>query len=201
MDEHMEHSEQVAPEAPKKEVKTCLSPRVIGIAALVVIALVGGMYAWKSVSGSRLVAQLEQVEAQRAADRQALLQQAQDVDARKTEAALRQFAVPFSWAVRREAMANNLDQIDQYFTDLVQMPGFESATLARPDGKIAVATDRKRLGQAFEAFYSAAYLQADQIQVTRLPSGNLGMMVPILGLNQKLATVVVEFKPGAYPLQ
>lgn len=201
MDEHMEQVGQGAPEPAGKASKTGLSPRVIGIAALVVIALVGGMYLWKSVSENRLVAQLEQAEAQRATDRQALLQQARDVDARKTEAALRQFAAPFSWAVRREAMANNLDQIDQYFTDLVQMPGFESATLARPDGKIAVATDRKRLGQAFEAFYSAAYLQADQIQIIRLPSGNLGIMVPILGLNQKLATAVVEFKPGAYPLQ
>jgi len=98
-------------------------------------------------------------------------------------------------------MASNLDQIDQYFTDLVQMPGFESATLAGPDGRVTVASDRRRLGQPLEAYYPAAQLQAEQIELIRLPDGRLGIVVPILGLRQRLATAVVEYRPGAYPRQ
>ncbi len=183
MDEHMEQIGLGAPEPARKEAQSRLTPKVMGIAALVVIALLGGMYIWKAVSERRLVAQ-------HAAEREALLQES-----------LHGFAVPFSWAVRREAMASNLDQIDQYFTDLVQMPGFESATLAGPDGRVTVASDRRRLGQPLEAYYPAAQLQAEQIELIRLPDGRLGIVVPILGLRQRLATAVVEYRPGAYPRQ
>ena len=47
----------------------------------------------------------------------------------------------------------NLDQIDQYLTELVQMAGFQSAVLANPEDKVIVASDRKKRAENFSAIY------------------------------------------------
>jgi hypothetical protein len=160
-----------------------------------------GMFAWKVMAVRSLEEQFSQAEARHTEARIQLLGQARRLDARKDEESLRLFSIPFGWAVRREMMAGNLDQVDQYFTGLVQTPGFEAATLAAPDGKILVASDRKRLGQTFASIYPERYLQSERIEVERETSGRLRAIIPILGLNLRLGMAVVEFKPSPNPLQ
>ena len=98
-------------------------------------------------------------------------------------------------------MASNLDKVDQYFSELVRIEGFQSAVLAAPDDKVVVASDRKNLATVFSSLYPARYLQAREVQVERAANGNLRAIVPIMGLNQHLGTVVLEFTPPAYTLQ
>ncbi len=96
---------------------------------------------------------------------------------------------------------SNLDQVDQYFTELVRIEGFLLAVLATPDDKVVVASDRKNLTAVFSSLYPAQYLQAKAVQVERAADGNLRAIVPIMGLNQHLGTVALEFTPPAYTLQ
>ncbi len=169
------------------------------VIALLLVAAV--MYGWRAVSISALEGKLAEAEARQAQARAGLIQEAGRIDAGKSEEALRRFSIPVAWVIRREAMAGNLDQIDQYFTDLVQMPGMQAAVLAKPDGKILVASDRKKLADPFASLYPAEYLQASEIRVDRAANGNLRAIIPILGLNQQLATLVLEYTPPAYPLR
>ena len=161
-------------------------------AALVVVAL--GMYAWKSAAVGAVEAKLAQT-------RTALTEQARQVDARHSEEDLRLFSTPLAWAIRRELMASNLDQVDQYFSDLVQLKGFESAVLANPDGKVIVASDRNKLAMSFPNLYPSQYLQAKEIQVERANKDTLRAIIPIFGLNQRLGTLVLEYAPPDYSLQ
>ncbi len=172
----------------------------IGLAvALVVVAV--AMYAWKTVALGAMEDKLAQAEAQHAQARTELIERARQLDARQGEAALRRFSAPLAWAVRREVMAGNLDQVDQYFTDLVQSQGFQSAVLAKPDGKIVVASDRRQLAAPFSSLYPEQYLQAGDIRVERSPDGKMRAVIPIMGLNQHLATLVLEYAPPGYALQ
>lgn len=173
---------------------------MLGLAvALVVVAV--GMYAWKVAAVSAAEDRLAQVQAQQAQARSALVEQARRLDAQHAEEALRRFSTAFAWAIRRELMASNLDQVDQYFSELVQMKGFQSAVLASRDGKIVVASDRKKLAQSFSSLYPGEALQAKEIQVERDAGGALRAVIPILGLNQQLGTVVLEFSPPGFDLQ
>ncbi len=173
---------------------------MLGLAvALLLVAAV--MYGWRIASVSALEYKLAEAEARQAQARADLIAQATQIDAGKTEEALRRFSIPVAWVIRREAMAGNLDQIDQYFTDLVRMPGMQAAVLARPDGKVLVASDRKKLADPFSSLYPAEYLQASEIRVERAANGNLRAIIPILGLNQQLGTLVLEYMAPAYSLR
>ena len=162
-------------------------------AALVLVA--AGMYAWKVAAVSALENKLSQT-------RTELIGQARQLDARRSEEDLRLFSTPLSWAIRRELMASNLDQVDQYFTDLVKIKGIESAVLANADGKIIVASDRKELAETFSSLYpGSSYLQAKEIRVERTANGELRSIIPILGLNQQLGTLVLVYAAPAYPMK
>ncbi|MDP1903132.1 MAG: hypothetical protein Q8M09_02610 [Pseudomonadota bacterium] len=169
------------------------------IIALMLVAAI--MHGWRVASVGAMENKLAVAESKQAEARDQLIEQARQLDARKAEESLRLFSVPIAWVIRRDAMAGNLDQIDQYFTDLVQLRGFQTAVLARPDGKILVASDRKQLADAFASLYPAEYLQASDIRVERTATGNLRAIIPVLGLNQQLGTVVLEYTPPAYTLK
>jgi hypothetical protein len=167
--------------------------------ALVVVVL--GMYGWKAAEVGAIEEKLAAAETAHGQVKTQLIEQARQLDARRAEEDLRRFSTPFSWAIRREVMAANLDQVDQYFVDLVQLQGFQSAVLANPEGKIMVASDRKRLKTEFSSLYPAQYLHASAIKVERAVDGKLRAIIPILGLNQHLGTVVLEYTQPAYTLK
>lgn len=178
---------------------------VLGAALLMVVV---GMYSWKVASVKavenkldQVEAKLAQVDAQQAEAHTRLVKQAKQLDDRRAEEALRLFSIPFAWAIRRELIAGNLDQVDQYFGELVQIRGFKSAILAKLDGKVIVASDRKKLVETFSSLYPGADLDSNEITVERASNGSFRAVIPILGLNKHLGTAVLEYLPPAYPLK
>jgi hypothetical protein len=198
MNPNEEYAEEIT--APKSKGMDTNRKIMLGLViALVVVA--GIMHGWRVAAVGTLENKLALVESQQAQARDQLIEQARELDARHAEETLRLFSTPFAWAVRREAMASNLDQVDQYFTDLVQLPGFEAAVLAQPDGKIMVASDRKQLAQPFASLYPAEYLAFSDIKILREANGRLRAVIPILGLNQQLGTLVLVYTPPVYSLK
>lgn len=188
------------PASPKPSGMDTNRKIMIGLAvALVLVA--GGMYAWKTAAVNDVQQQMAAMQEEQAKARAGLIALAKQMDVQRAELALSRFSVPFAWSIRRELMASNLDQVDQYFTELVQIEGFQSAVLATPDDKVVVASDRKQLAAAFSSLYPADYLQATAIRVDQTASGSLRALIPVMGLNQHLGTVVLEFSPPAYTLQ
>ena len=173
---------------------------ILGL-AIALVVVTAAMYAWKVAAVATQEDKFAQAEAQHAQARVQLVEQARQLDASRSEAGLRLFSTPLAWVIRREVMAANLDQVDQYFTDLVQMPGFQSAVLANPDGKILVASDRKQLAVPFASLYPADYLQAGDIRIERSASAGLRAIIPILGLKQHLGVLVLEYTPPAFTLK
>ncbi len=200
MNTNEEIAEEVSTEtAPAKGMDSNHKIMLILVGILLFVA--AAMYGWRVVAVTSLENKLAAAESKQLQAHDQLIEQARQLDSRHGEEALRRFSVPVAWVIRRELMAANLDQVDQYFTDLVQRQGFQAALLANPDGKVLVASDRKKLAEPFANLYSAQYLQAGEIKVERGANGNLLAIIPILGLNQQLGTVVLEYAPPAYSLQ
>lgn len=173
---------------------------MLGLAVAMVVVVIG-MFIWKSSAVSVVESKLVEVQAQEAQARADLIERVRQQNALQEVESLKRFSVPLAWAIRRELMASNLDQIDQYLTELVQMPAFQSAVLASPDDKVIVASDRKKLAEAFSAIYPGEYLQAKEVKVEPAANGGLWAIIPIMGLNQQLGTLVVEFSSPASTLQ
>lgn len=202
MNPNEEYAEEIAEEINKPQPQGMDTNRKIMLALVVALVVVAGvMHGWRVAAVGTLENKLALAESQHAQARDQLIEQARELDVRHAEESLRLFSTPFAWAVRREAMAANLDQVDQYFTDLVQLPGFEAAVLAKPDGKIVVASDRKQLAQPIASLYSADYLAFNDIKIMREAGGRLRAVIPVLGLNQRLGTLVLDYTPPAYPLK
>lgn len=193
----MNTSETPAPE--KASLDLTKKIMVALVVALVVVAL--GMYFWKMAAVSKVEDKLVQVQAQQAQARTELIERARQLDARDDVDSLKRFSTPLAWAIRRELMAANLDQVDQYLSELVQMPGFQSAVLANSEDKVVVATDRKHLAGTLSSIYPAEYLQSKDVKIEPASNGGLRAIIPIMGLNQQLGTLVVEYAEPAYPLQ
>lgn len=169
---------------------------MLGLVAALLLVVVY-MYGWKVAAVDAVENKLSQVETQRAEAHAQLVNQAKQLNDRHAEEALRLFSIPFAWAIRRELMVGNLDQVDQYFGELVQIRGFKSAVLAKPDGKVIVASDRKKLVETFSSLYPGANLDSNEITLEKTSNGSFYAIIPIFGLNKNRGTVVLEYLPPA----
>ncbi len=168
---------------------------------IALVAVAAYMYGWKVAAVDTVEKKLAQAEAQQAEAHAQQIKQIKQLDEARAEEALRLFSIPLAWAIRRELMVGNLNQVDQYFGQLVQIRGFKSAVLARPDGKVIVASDRKKLVETFSGLYPGVNLDSNEIMLERVRNGIFRAIIPIFGLNKHLGMVVVEYLPPASPLQ
>ena len=167
-------------------------PLWVSLALLILWAI---SFAWQSLAQKRLAATLEADRAAMTAqfdnDRQALLGQLRGRAGEASEASLREFGMALAWAVRGEMIRNNLDQVDQFFTEIVKLPSTERALLADAGGRIAVATDRRHLGAEASTLVAPETLALPQVTVRSEADGTVLLVVPVMGLNDRLGTVFV----------
>jgi hypothetical protein len=104
-----------------------------------------------------------------------------------------------AWAIRGELIRNNLDQIDQYFSQLVQVERIKLAVLSSQEGKMLVASDKKFQEGEFGQVFPAELLNEAQVSIH--PQGEDRLLVmPIMGLNTRLGTAVLRYTPETLTL-
>jgi hypothetical protein len=172
-------------------------PLWVSLALLILWAI---SFGWQSLAQKRLAATLDTDRAAMTAqfdnDRQALLGQLRTRAGEASEASLREFGTALAWAVRGEMIRNNLDQIDQFFTEIVKLPGTERVLLAGADGKVVVSTDRLHLGVEASTVVPPEALALPQVTVRSEADGTVLLVVPVMGLNDRLGTVFVTRRPA-----
>lgn len=100
------------------------------------------MYVWRMIT-------VKNMEAQRAR----LVQRSQQVVTSKTVDLLRLATIPLVWAVRKEMLRDNYDQINDYLTRFIKEPHIKQILVVKSDGSVAVATDKKVEGQHSRPFF------------------------------------------------
>ncbi|MHB0982046.1 MAG: hypothetical protein ACYC02_01545 [Thiobacillus sp.] len=172
------------------------------IVAVIGIAIIGWLYVSKGIAVRQAQDAVTEAQESVAAQRAEWDKQAEARQAAMVKQSLSQFGVPLAWAIRREMMGDNLDQVDQYVTDLVKLEGFEGVTVAQADGSIVVASDRRHLGAAFGSLYAERYLTAEQITAEETAPGQWLLVVPVMGLNARLGTVAIDYQvPPSAPVE
>lgn len=154
---------------------------------LILIAAVAGMFVWKKIAVDRTRAEVAA--------------KAAEVIAAQNEAFLRLVTVPLVWAVRSEMIRGNYDQINQYLINFVREPNVNEVVLAKPDGVILLATNKRLEGTAVADSYPATVLQAEKTVVTSLDNRGFLAASPVMGISGKLGVIIVVYKPAAYSLE
>ncbi len=174
---------------------TTTSPRFVsrwllqaaGVVCGVLLLLVLGVFAWRALSVTRLERRITVERDQMAvAKREALRLQARDM--------LRLAARPLAWAVRGEVTRNNLGQVDDYLRLFVREPGVRALMFVGNDGRVALATDRKLETQDAAGLVSGAIRTATDVVIEE-SAGFIRMGVPVMGLDNRMGVLVVDYAP------
>ncbi len=146
-----------------------------GIALLVVI----GMYAWRAISIKALTT------AHQDRERQVVERSRIVIDSVQADAHLRDARL-LGWAIRSEAMRNNMEQVEQYFMAYVREPSVQRVSLIGTDGVVNVSTDGKLIGRSMQVPPIA------EGPTTELVEGRTMTYVPVLGVESLLGTILIE---------
>jgi len=157
------------------------------------------VFIWSRVSigaaEARLESERQEMTRKLESDRAALLARLQDYTVRQDDESQRRFGLALAWAVRGELIRNNLDQVDQFFNEMVRMARVERVVLAGPDGKLLLSSDKRYQGGDFSTLYPAELLATPQVAVLAGAEGKKRVVVPVMGLTARLGTVVMDYAP------
>jgi hypothetical protein len=171
---------------------------------LLLLVLAIAAFVWKVVAvkqaEGRLDTERQQLTQQMQTEGSALRQKVAEQLARSSDADHLLFGEALAWAVRGDLLRHNLDQVDQYFAELVKTQGIQRVVLAGPDGKVLVASDKKYQGAAFSQLFSADLLNLSQVAIRPGQGDQRLLVLPIMGLNSRLGTVVLEYQANSLAL-
>lgn len=155
------------------------------VIVLLMIA-VAGTYAWKNMAVAKA--------------RTDLTQRAEQLLGEQNKTYLELVAVPLTWAVRGEMIRDNIDQVNQYLAQFIKEKGMKELVVARPDGKVVAATNKKLEGAAITDSFPAEVLQVDSTTLTTMSNGEIMIVSPVMGLSEKLGIMVLVYKPVTFVL-
>jgi type II secretory pathway pseudopilin PulG len=169
--------------------------------SLVLLVLLIAALAWRQLGMSaaerRFEAERQQLVQQTEAQRAALRTRAQQALSETSDDAHVLFGTALAWAVRSAMIRKNLDEVDQYFSTLVQHPRIPLALLADTQGAIVLASDRSLLGAKFAGHFPPALLEATAVTVHPGEGEQRRLVLPIHGLTERLGTVIVVYAAPA----
>ncbi|MDH5480520.1 MAG: hypothetical protein OEX11_07155 [Nitrosomonas sp.] len=157
---------------------------------LVFLGLIVVMFAWKAIA----VGKVESDMAKKLEREKVLItQQAREYADEQYNKEEERFGQVLSWAIRGELIRNNLDTIDQYLSEIVKMRDTEKVVLIGEDGQLLVSTDKRLEDAEGVDIYPSEILDLRKITIKSDVDGKKILVVPVMGLNNRVATVIVSY--------
>lgn len=111
---------------------------------------------------------------------------------------LRLSALPLSWAVRTELLQKDLSEVGVYFRQIVREPRVRRAALVGSDGVVQVASNQKLEGKSAAEVFPGVPMSAPEPQMLEPSPDEVVMTVPVMGLTERLGTLVVGYEPRTF---
>ncbi|MBL8496496.1 hypothetical protein ABF87_02875 [Nitrosomonas sp. JL21] len=168
---------------PTMQLSAKYGAALVGLIVVVVV--------WKFIAVSKVESDMaKKLENERVMIKQQAREYADTQYAREEE----RFGQVLSWAVRGELIRNNLDQIDQYLSEIVKMKDTERVVLINEEGELLVSTDKRLEETKGIELFPKEILNLQKITIKSDVDGRKILVIPVMGLNKKIATVVVSYK-------
>lgn len=133
------------------------------------------MYIWKINAVKNVQERMEAKQIQ-------IIERSQQVMTEKTSYFLRLTTTTFVWAIRKEMLRENYEQINEYLNQFVKEPHIKQILVVKSDRTVAVATDKKLEGVAISSLYPTELIEKNEIEITDDQNGNILIFFPIMGL-------------------
>lgn len=159
-----------------------------------VLMLVGAIiviFAWKSVAVGKVESDMAK---KLQSERMEITLQAREYADQQYSREEERFGQVLSWAVRGELIRNNIDQIEQYFGEVVRMKDTQRVDLVDSEGQLLVSTDKRFQESKANDVYPKEFLNLQKITLNSDVNNNKILVIPVMGLNKKIATVIVSYK-------
>jgi putative NADH-flavin reductase len=163
------------------------SKKYFYVIAILLVAL-AGMYGWKTFT-------VQSVRTDQEVQRLKLVKVYQKAITEKTRYFLGLATTPFVWAIRKEMINENYEQINEYLIQFVKEPHVKRILVVKDDGTVAVATDKKLEGASFSSLYPSEFLEKNETVITDDKDGNIVIVAPIMGLNKKIGMFLMVYEP------
>lgn len=159
--------------------------------AVMLVGVIVVIFVWKTIAVSKVESDMaKKLESERVL----ITQQAREYADQQYTKEEERFGQVLSWAVRGELIRHNIDQIDQYLSEIVKMKDTERVVLIADDGQLLVSTDKRLEETKGVEIFPKEILNLQKITVKSDVDGKKILVVPVMGLNKKIATVVVSYK-------
>ena len=158
---------------------------------IVLLAIAGwgitalGMYLWRVISLLRL----RRASRRTATERQEVLQG--HIDSAVAEA-IELAAITTEWAVRAELVRDDVEDVQEYMQRLVKRPLIRRAFVAKADGIVVGAGDRSLRGKPITLLVPQLPTDLTKLQKNPLADEGLLFVVPVMGLESRLGTLILE---------
>ncbi|MBS0423081.1 MAG: hypothetical protein JSR71_01310 [Proteobacteria bacterium] len=157
----------------------------------ILVGLILVVIAWKFIAVGKVESDMaKKLESERVL----ITQQAREYADQQYVKEEERFGQVLSWAVRGELIRNNIDQIDQYLSEIVRMKDTERVVLIGEDGQLLVSTDKRLEETKGAEIFPKEILNLQKISIKSDVDGKKILVVPVMGLNKKIATLVVSYK-------
>jgi hypothetical protein len=153
---------------------------------ILLVSLIG-MFIWKVIAVKNMEKKME-------AQRVKLVERSEQIVSDNTRDFLRLTTIPLVWAVRKEMIKENYDQIDEYLTRFIKERNMKQILVVKSDGTIAVATDKKIEGMSVSSLYPTQIMEQGDINISVDKDGNLQVVAPIMGLNARIGTLILIYQ-------
>jgi hypothetical protein len=177
------------PTPKKKKLSAQAIVSIVIICLLIVIPT--GIYFWKQAQISNLKKQHETEITQIRTDASNTIT---DNNKKNIETLTR----VFSWAVRSEMLRNNMDQVNTYMTDMVKSADLNDVSVIKTDGIVVLSTNKKFEGNAYPGPVASQLSTINEVVSRSDESGNIMCICPIMGLDNRMGTIVLTYKPKTY---
>lgn len=161
--------------------------KIMLIIILAAVILIAAIWIWKN-------SQISNVREEAAREKQMIQNRAKTLIINSHKEHLKLLAKPYVWAVRSELMQGNINQVNLYANEMVKEKNFLSIIVANNKGIIISSTNKKNEGKEFTSAGKPEYLSADTTVVEKINDSLLIMSSPIMGFNNKLGTLMINYK-------
>lgn len=114
---------------------------------------------------------------------------------------LRLVGIPLVWAVRSEMLRDNYEQVNQYLALYVKEKSINALVVARQDGIIVAATDKKLQDSKISEFFPSNVTDVETITISIKDTGEYQVVSPIMGLNEKIGVLILVCAPAQFTAQ
>jgi hypothetical protein len=150
------------------------------VAFLLLLIIIGGIYA---------IIRINQSERQASRERHELVSRYESsIDSLYIEG-MERTARAFTWAVRSELGRQNIEQVDQFFTNFIREQGIQRIMLVDPQtGDVILSTDRKDQGTYIE---DRRVLEAQRV-FSRQQDTIVQIISPVTGLDELIGILIFD---------